>query len=94
MGETKVTLPRYVLRRANGSYRNKRNVPKHLRRNTKKATLYRQLGNIYKEAMDRLPKVHKEIEDLVAFERMLSPEERARAICVVFVPNDRNAQDF
>jgi integrase len=83
MGETKVTLPRYVFRRANGSYRYKRNVPKHLRKYIKKATLYRQLGNTYKEAMDRLPKVHQEIEDLFAFERMLSPEERARALAVM-----------
>jgi integrase len=83
MGETKVTLPRYVFRRANGSYRYKRNVPKHLRRYIKKATLYRQLGNTYREAMDRLPKVHQEVEDLFAFERMLSPEERARALAVL-----------
>jgi integrase len=82
MDETKVTLPRYVFRRANGSFRYKRNVPKRLRNYFKKATLYRQLGNTYREAMDRLPKVHQEIEDLFAFEKMLSPEERARALAV------------
>ena len=37
-------LPRYVFRRANGSYRYKRNVPKRLRHLIGKDTLYRQLG--------------------------------------------------
>jgi hypothetical protein len=48
-------LPRYVFRRANGSFRYKRNVPLHLRALIGKATLYRQLGDSYKEAMQNLP---------------------------------------
>ena len=38
-------LPMYVFKRANGSYRYKRNVPKDLREVIAKATVYRQLGN-------------------------------------------------
>ena len=38
-------LPKYVFRRANGSYRYKRNVPKALREVIPKATVYRQLGS-------------------------------------------------
>jgi hypothetical protein len=53
MGETEVTLLGYVFRRANGSYRYKRNVHKRLHKYIRKATLYRQLGTTYKEAMDR-----------------------------------------
>mgnify|MGYP005650762273 CR=1 FL=1 len=48
-------LPRYVFRRANGSFRYKRNVPERLRPLIGKATLYRQLGDSYKEAMQALP---------------------------------------
>jgi hypothetical protein len=48
-------LPRYVFRRANGSYRYKRNVPKALREVIPKATVYRQLGDSYDEAIRRLP---------------------------------------
>jgi hypothetical protein len=44
-------LPKYVFRRANGSYRYKPNVPKALRQVTPKATVYRQLGNSYDEAV-------------------------------------------
>ena len=40
-----LALPRYVFRRANGSFRYKRNVPKHLRVLLGKETLYRQLGD-------------------------------------------------
>ena len=54
-------LPRYVFRRANGSFRYKRNVPWHLRALIGKATLYRQLGDSYKEAMQNLPLVHARI---------------------------------
>jgi len=50
-------LPAYVFRRANGSYRYKRNVPKKLVGLIGKATLYRQLGESYAEAMRNLPKV-------------------------------------
>ena len=57
-------LPAYVFRRANGSYRYKRNVPKKLVGLIGKATLYRQLGESYAEAMRNLPKVHSEIEKL------------------------------
>ena len=49
-------LPMYVFKRANGSYRYKRNVPKDLREVIAKATVYRQLGNTYAEAMRNLPK--------------------------------------
>ena len=38
-----INLPRYVFRRANGSLRYKRIVPKHLRALLGKDTLYRQL---------------------------------------------------
>ena len=55
-------LPMYVFKRANGSYRYKRNVPKDLREVIAKATVYRQLGNTYADAMRNLPKVHAEIE--------------------------------
>ena len=55
-------LPSYVFRRANGSYRYKRNVPKKLRGLIGKDTLYRQLGESYTEAMRNLPQVHSEIE--------------------------------
>jgi hypothetical protein len=44
-------LPKYVFRRANSSYRYKRNVPKALRQAIPKATIYRQLGNSYDEAI-------------------------------------------
>ena len=43
-------LPKYVFRRANGSYRYKRNVHKALREVIPKATVYRQLGDSYDEA--------------------------------------------
>ena len=57
-------LPSYVFRRANGSYRYKRNVPKKLVGLIGKGTLYRQLGESYTEAMRNLPQVHSEIEKL------------------------------
>ena len=50
-------LPRYVFRRANGSFRYKRNVPLRLRILLGKDTLYRQLGDSYREAMQNLPQV-------------------------------------
>ena len=62
-------LPKYVFRRANGSYRYKRNVPKALREVIPKATVYRQLGNSYDEAIRRLPVVHAEVEALFDQER-------------------------
>ncbi|MGB4111806.1 MAG: integrase, partial [Yoonia sp.] len=49
-------LPRYVFRRANGSFRYKRNVPKDLRAMIPKATVYRQLGTTYHDALRALPK--------------------------------------
>jgi integrase len=58
-------LPRYVFRRSNGSFRYKRNVPEHLRPHIGKATLYRQLGDSYREAMQALPLVHARIEALL-----------------------------
>ena len=70
-------LPKYVFRRANGSYRYKRNVPNALRQVIPKATVYRQLGNTYDEAIRRLPNVHSEIEALFDLERRTSPSQRA-----------------
>ena len=69
-------LPRYVFRRANGSFRYKRNVPLHLRALIGKATLYRQLGDSYKEAMQNLPLVHARIEALLEGEKDKSAGER------------------
>ena len=63
-------LPAYVFRRANGSYRYKRNVPKKLVGLIGKATLYRQLGESYAEAMRNLPQVHNEIDKLFRMKRM------------------------
>ena len=70
-------LPMYVFKRANGSYRYKRNVPKDLREVIAKATVYRQLGNTYTEAMRNLPKVHAEIEALFDTERHTPDSQRA-----------------
>ena len=70
-------LPRYVFRRANGSYRYKRNVPLHLRALIGKATLYRQLGDSYKEAMQNLPLVHARIEALLEGEKEKSARDRS-----------------
>ena len=72
-------LPAYVFRRQNGSYRYKRNVPKRLRHLIGKDTLYRQLGESYSEAMNALPKVHLEIEQLFAAEEAMPSNERALA---------------
>ncbi|WP_334065731.1 tyrosine-type recombinase/integrase [Nereida ignava] len=73
-------LPAYVFRRANGSYRYKRNVPKRLVGLIGKATLYRQLGENYAEAMQNLPKVHSEIEKLFRDEAHVPSSERSLAI--------------
>jgi len=73
-------LPRYMFRRANGSFRYKRNVPKDLRTMIHKATVYRQLGNIYQDALWALPKVHAEIEALFDLERRTTDEHRAREL--------------
>lgn len=73
-------LPRYVFRRANGSYRYKRNVPKDLRPLIRKDTLYRQLGNSYADALAAYPLVHKEIETLFERERWATDAERASAL--------------
>ena len=73
-------LPRYVFRRANGSYRYKRNVPKALRPYILKQTLYRQLGASYAEAMANLPRVHHEVEQIFQSERMRHPGERAEQL--------------
>ena len=70
-------LPMYVFKRANGSYRYKRNVPKDLREVIAKATVYLQLGNTYGEAMRNLPKVHAEIEALFDVERHTPDSQRA-----------------
>ena len=74
-------LPKYVFRRPNGSYRYKRNVPAALREVIPKATVYRQLGDTYDEAIRRLPVVHAEIEALFDLERK-TPNSR-RAVNVV-----------
>jgi hypothetical protein len=73
-------LPRYMFRRANGSFRYKRNVPKDLRTVIPKATVYRQLGNTYQDALRALPKVHAEIEALFDLERRTTDEQRAREL--------------
>jgi integrase len=70
-------LPRYVFRRANGSFRYKRNVPLYLRALIGKATLYRQLGDSYKEAMQNLPLVHARIEALLEGEKEKSARDRS-----------------
>ena len=73
-------LPRYVFRRANGSFRYKRNVPERLRPLIGKATLYRQLGDSYREAMQALPLVHAGIEALLNDEADKSARERSLEI--------------
>lgn len=73
-------LPRYMFRRANGSFRYKRNVPKDLRTVIPKATVYRQLGNTYQDALRALPKVHAQIEALFDLERRTTDEQRAKAL--------------
>ena len=73
-------LPRYVFRRANGSFRYKRNVPERLRPLIGKATLYRQLGDSYREAMQALPLVHARIEALLNDEANKSARERSLEI--------------
>lgn len=73
-------LPKYVFRRANGSYRYKRNVPKDLRKIIPKATVYRKLGDSYDEAIRRLPVVHAEIEALFDKERATPNSVRAKSI--------------
>jgi hypothetical protein len=78
-------LPRYVFRRANGSYRYKRNVPKALRQVIPKATVYRQLGESYDEAIRRLPVVHAEIEALFDQERNTPSSVRA-SLCPAYHP--------
>ena len=75
-----LNLPRYMFRRANGSFRSKRNVPKDLRTVIPKATVYRQLGNTYQDALRALPKVHAEIEALFDLERRTTDEQRAREL--------------
>ncbi|MDA9991254.1 tyrosine-type recombinase/integrase [Paracoccaceae bacterium] len=75
--EIPAKLPRYVFRRANGSFRYKRNVPLHLRALIGKATLYRQLGDSYKEAMQNLPLVHARIEALLEGESEKSARDRS-----------------
>ncbi len=70
-------LPRYVFRRANGSFRYKRNVPLHPKSPDWKATLYRQLGDSYKEAMQNLPLIHARIEALLEGEKEKSARDRS-----------------
>ena len=77
MDEMPPKLPKYVFRRANGSYRYKRNVPKHLQVLLGKSTLYRQLGNSYQEAMQNLPWVHARIESLFTAETEKSARTRS-----------------
>ena len=77
MDEMAPKLPKYVFRRANGSYRYKRNVPKHLQVLLGKSTLYRQLGNSYQEAMQNLPWVHARIENLFTSENEKSARTRS-----------------
>ena len=65
---------------ANGSFRYKRNVPERLRPLIGKATLYRQLGDSYREAMQALPLVHARIEALLNDEANKSARERSLEI--------------
>ena len=44
------------------------------------ATVYRQLGNTYQDALCALPKVHAEIEALFDLERRTTDEQRAREL--------------
>ena len=74
-------LPRYVFRRANGSFRYKRNVPKQLRSLLGKATLYRQLGDSYREAMQTLPLVHARMEAMLSEE--INKSDRTRSLDVI-----------
>ena len=55
-------------------------MPKKLVGLIGKATLYRQLGESYAEAMRNLPKVHSEIEKLFRDEAHMPSSERALAI--------------
>ena len=73
-------LPRYVFRRANGSYRYKRNVPVGLRKLLGKDTIYRQLGNSHKEAMGNLALVHARVEALFDDESEKSARQRSLKI--------------
>ena len=75
--EMPTKLPRYVFRRANGSFRYKCNVPKNLQPLIGKATLYRQLGDSYREAMQALPLVHARVEALLNDEANKSARERS-----------------
>ena len=95
-------LPRYVFRRSNGSFRYKRNVPERLRPLIGKATLYRQLGDSYREAMQALPLVHARIEALLNDEADKSARERSleiirgqgcEAVCLSAPPPPRAAWD-
>ena len=70
-------LPRYVFRRANGSYRYKRNVPKDLVLLLGKKTVYRQLGSTLAKAMKEYPYVHARIESMFEVERKKSDKDRA-----------------
>jgi len=67
-------LPSYMFRRANGSFRYKRNVPKDLRTVIPKATVYLQLGNTYQDALRAWPKVHADVEALFDRERRTTDE--------------------
>ena len=80
MDESVPKLPRYVFRRANGSYRYKRNVPKALVQYFGKRTLYRQLGTTYSAAMKEFPYVHARIESLFALEHKKTDQERALGV--------------
>jgi hypothetical protein len=73
-------LPKYVFRRANGSCRYKRNVHKALRELILKATVCRQLGYRYDEAIRRLPVVHAKVEALFDQERSTPNSVRAKSI--------------
>ena len=73
-------LPRYVFRQSNGSFRYKRNVPERFRPLIGKATLYRQLGDSYREAMQALPLVHARIEALLNDETDKSAREHVRDV--------------
>jgi len=74
-------LPRYVQQRPWGSFRYKRNVPKHLLKKLGKTHVYKNLGDSYTDMITALPKAHAEVEAL--FRASESETTRDRTLAVV-----------
>jgi len=70
-------LPRYVFRRANGSFRYKRNVPLRLRVLLGKDTPRCGFLQTRLLAMQNLPQVHAQVEAICAQETELSARQRS-----------------